>query len=644
MAGSVKRAERARFAPCSVRASGGEMALAGYVALDPVSMEEGATLLSRMLDAFERPGAHRRHTVANADFGFGVRSARPPYRSPRGRFAAVVDGGPRFDPVTRRAGGEGGGGPAPHEGALLELLHDRLEEQTFSAIEGPYAIAVWDGRARRLLLGRDRWGQRPLVVAWAKGGRLLLFASEAKAILASGRVERRFDGRALLDVFSLGHPLPGRTLFSGVRDVGPGTWLSLDLDGRLAEGRWARPPMAPWSLERPDAREAGSLTAALTEALARTGAGRVWLDGTPPSAALAAASVQRAPGGGLRTVSGRFASSASVLDPVARRIDRLAETLEAEHAEVVHRPLDEEAYVGTLRALETPLLDVEAGFAGQVWGALASLDPEPVLLSDGAELLLSGPLTAAPRRGPGVLERWGLALRHRDLPGLARAVGRSGRLARALGRRAGASPAVEDWIRTAHVADALLRLAPPGLARYPHELGGPARLADGAFHRRLLVALRLGYLEQRMRRSGRQAARFGIELHRPFLDEAVLRWWTAQPADRLARGAALRAALPRALRWSGRWPPARRSQPSPRWPFGPGAPRWVTAALAEPALDRVGFFDAKAVEVMRQRASRPDAPASAELEARVLRGVLGVSLLAAAFGVEGVDGAGRPQR
>src|SRR5918996_3964835 len=48
-------------------------------------------------------------------------------------------------------------------------------------LRGMFAFAIWDGRARRLLLVRDRLGIKPLY--WCRSGGTLLFGSEIKAIL-----------------------------------------------------------------------------------------------------------------------------------------------------------------------------------------------------------------------------------------------------------------------------------------------------------------------------------------------------------------------------------------------------------------------------------------------------------------------------
>src|SRR5262249_55185996 len=59
-----------------------------------------------------------------------------------------------------------------------------------SLMNGQFALAVWDRPRQRLLLARDRIGKRPLF--YYQSGSTLIFASEIKSILATGRVPRRF--------------------------------------------------------------------------------------------------------------------------------------------------------------------------------------------------------------------------------------------------------------------------------------------------------------------------------------------------------------------------------------------------------------------------------------------------------------------
>jgi asparagine synthase (glutamine-hydrolysing) len=67
---------------------------------------------------------------------------------------------------------------------VIAHLYEEEGPDLASRLEGMFAFALWDARARRLVLGRDRIGIKPLYLA-ETGGRLL-FGSEAKCLLAGG--------------------------------------------------------------------------------------------------------------------------------------------------------------------------------------------------------------------------------------------------------------------------------------------------------------------------------------------------------------------------------------------------------------------------------------------------------------------------
>jgi asparagine synthase (glutamine-hydrolysing) len=100
----------------------------------------------------------------------------------------------------------------------------------FERFNGQWAIALWDCRARRLVLSRDRLGVRPLYHAWS-GGRFL-FASEIKALFADPGLGRRFDPAGLSETFTFWCPVAPRTVFEGVAELEPGHYAVLE-DGAL---------------------------------------------------------------------------------------------------------------------------------------------------------------------------------------------------------------------------------------------------------------------------------------------------------------------------------------------------------------------------------------------------------------------------
>ena len=116
---------------------------------------------------------------------------------------------------------------------VIPHLWEEYEERMFERLRGQFAIALWDERRRRLLLARDRFGVCPLY--WTRqngpGGEWLLFASEIKALLASGMVTPRADVRGINHLFTF-FALPGPvTCFEGVQSLMPGHYLRIQLGG-----------------------------------------------------------------------------------------------------------------------------------------------------------------------------------------------------------------------------------------------------------------------------------------------------------------------------------------------------------------------------------------------------------------------------
>jgi len=83
-----------------------------------------------------------------------------------------------------------------------------------------FAFAIWDASRQRLLLVRDRLGIKPLY--WARAGSTLLFASEIKAILASGLIEPQANVSALPELLSTRYVSGSETMFAGINKLLPG--------------------------------------------------------------------------------------------------------------------------------------------------------------------------------------------------------------------------------------------------------------------------------------------------------------------------------------------------------------------------------------------------------------------------------------
>jgi len=114
-----------------------------------------------------------------------------------------------------------------------EVILHLYEEQgpgCLAHLNGMFAFALWDGRERRLLLARDRFGVKPLYYTLL--GNKLAFASEVKAFLALPEFTARPDPCALAEHFTFQNTFGERTFFQGVKLLPAGHYLTCQ-DGRL---------------------------------------------------------------------------------------------------------------------------------------------------------------------------------------------------------------------------------------------------------------------------------------------------------------------------------------------------------------------------------------------------------------------------
>ncbi|MBN8526236.1 MAG: asparagine synthase (glutamine-hydrolyzing) [Planctomycetes bacterium] len=118
---------------------------------------------------------------------------------------------------------------------------------------GMWAFALWDRRDRRLVLGRDRAGKKPLYWSFRDG--VLRWASELRALVGDGLPP--VDRHALHDYLRFGYIPSPRTPWQGINKLPPGHLLVLEPGGRLRLHRyWAATPR-PDEGRTPDAAEAG---------------------------------------------------------------------------------------------------------------------------------------------------------------------------------------------------------------------------------------------------------------------------------------------------------------------------------------------------------------------------------------------------
>jgi asparagine synthase (glutamine-hydrolysing) len=102
-------------------------------------------------------------------------------------------------------------------------------------LNGMFAFALWDGRRQTLMLVRDRLGIKPLYYHPTADG--VLFGSEAKAILAHPQVQPTIDLDGLRELLTFVET-PGHAVWAGMREVEPGSVVTVDGRGVQARAYW----------------------------------------------------------------------------------------------------------------------------------------------------------------------------------------------------------------------------------------------------------------------------------------------------------------------------------------------------------------------------------------------------------------------
>jgi len=153
-----------------------------------------------------------------------------PMQTADGRFTLVYNGELYNFPELRRVlEAEGFRFRGSSDTEVVLNAFARWGTEAFRRFAGMFAVAVWDAFTRRLILARDRFGIKPLYFARAE--QAIVFGSEIKALLASGRLTRRMSWPALHEFLYYGNALGKRTLFDGVARLLPAHYLAFDEGG-----------------------------------------------------------------------------------------------------------------------------------------------------------------------------------------------------------------------------------------------------------------------------------------------------------------------------------------------------------------------------------------------------------------------------
>jgi asparagine synthase (glutamine-hydrolysing) len=224
--------------------------------------------------------------------------------------------------------------PGTGDTQTLPHLYEEHGPRFVERLEGMFALALWDGPNRRLVLARDRLGKKPL--AWTRlADGTFAFASEVKALAGLPGFRREIDLTAVDAYLSLGYVPGADSAFASVEKVPPGHILVLE-DGDPRLERYWEPRPASLTLREEEwlERVRDELAAAVRRRLIADVPLGALLSGGIDSSIIVAL-MAKAATGPVRTFSVGFPESRYDEREYARAV---AERYGTEHEEIVVRP------------------------------------------------------------------------------------------------------------------------------------------------------------------------------------------------------------------------------------------------------------------------------------------------------------------
>jgi asparagine synthase (glutamine-hydrolysing) len=224
-------------------------------------------------------------------------------------------------------------------------------------LRGMFALALWDARAQTVLLARDRVGIKPLYWTTVSdgGNPVILFASEVRALLATGMCERKIDPVGLSSFLWNGFTFGPSTFVRGINLLPPGaSALVSTREPRIKPEPYWLIPSASAHPTSDTSTTAAALKEAVGQHLIADVPLGVFLSGGVDSSAIAALAVRCAPSK-VRTFNVAFDEADLDESPYARRV---AGQLGTDHHELrLSQSLFKDQLPAALESLDQPTFD-----------------------------------------------------------------------------------------------------------------------------------------------------------------------------------------------------------------------------------------------------------------------------------------------
>lgn len=288
--------------------------------------------LSRMAAALRHRGPDGECIVGHERARIGARrlaimdltTGDQPFRSPDGTIWMVCNGEIYNAPELRRqASAPDWRYPFRSRGDIENIVpfYERFGPEAVARLEGMFGLAIWDDARRRLVLARDRAGEKPLF--WTETQGELRFASEIQALLEFPDQPRRVNRKALSLYRALGYVPAPYTMFDGIHKLPPASLLIAEHDTIAIRQYWS-PAVAALAPSTLPADKGGRLRDTLLRAVGRELMSDVPLgiftSGGLDSSLLVAAAAKTIPGERIHTYAVRFTEPGYDESPYAEAV------------------------------------------------------------------------------------------------------------------------------------------------------------------------------------------------------------------------------------------------------------------------------------------------------------------------------------
>lgn len=136
---------------------------------------------------------------------------------------------------------------------ILALYHAYEANAFVNKIKGMFAFALWDEKKQTLVAARDRFGEKPFYYALTKNNEII-FASEIKAILASGLIEPEMNPESLLHYLKHLYVHPHHSIYKNVFVLPPAHYLIFK-NGELTVKSYWELPQQQLKISKQEAKE-----------------------------------------------------------------------------------------------------------------------------------------------------------------------------------------------------------------------------------------------------------------------------------------------------------------------------------------------------------------------------------------------------